>query len=313
MFALRYAEVSATGVLSNDTSLSPAFANPKIAFVRDGFVCVSGAGAYIKRLNDGSTLVGGYPTLGDVTSLASDGDNVLIATAGYASGNIKSSYARLIGPDLQSLASTVLQHMSERHEVPVIARGTESSLVVWKPSYNRFLGSRLATDGTILDPQPLAIHQPEPVDGPLVPVVASNGTDFLVAWSGSIAGSGYAVTITAEHVSGAGEIGRTFEIAHGSTASGLPPAGFEPVVASNGSDYLAVWGHGDTTFHDPGSTALYSIEAVRITSTGQVMDYPPLVLQTFSAENPNPFGVYSQFAGGLGVTYDGEQYVVVSK
>jgi len=308
---LRYAELSGAGVLSNDASLTPAFANPRIAFARDGFVLVSGAGGYgiQKRLNDGSALSGGFSAFGDMTSLAVDGDNVLIATTGYPSGNIKSSYAKLVGPDLQLLADSALQHMSDRHEVPVIARATQSSLVVWKQSYNRLLGSRLATDGTILDPQSLAIHQPETVDGPLVPVVASNGTDFLVLWSGSIAGSGYAVSITAERVSGDGEVGRSREVAHGSTASGLRPAGFEPVVASNGSEYLVVWGHGDTVFHDPGSTALYSIEAARVSSTGQLLDYPPLVLRTFSAENP--FGVYSQFGGGLGVTYDGEQYVVV--
>ena len=313
-FELHFAELSAAGVLSNDTLLSPEFAYPKIAFTRDGVVLVSGAGAYgiLKRLNDGSTFSSYDVRTLDMTSLASDGDNVLIATAGNTSGSTRSSYASFVGPDLHTLTGSVFQHMSDRHEAAVVARGTQSSLVVWKPSYNRFLGSRLSADGTILDQQPLAIHQPEPVDGPLVPVVASNGTDFLVAWSGSIAGSGYAVQIIGERVNGAGEVvGRTFEIAHGSTATGGRPAGFEPVVASNGSEYLVVWGHGDSITHDPGGTALYSIEATRITSTGQLLDNPPLVLQTFSADFPG-LGVYYNFYGQLAVTYNGAQYVVVS-
>jgi hypothetical protein len=307
--SLHYAELSATGVLGNDMSLGFGFINPKIGFAGDGFALVSRAraGGILKRLNDGSTLSGYELTMrAGVSSFASDGSNLLVATAGR--DNIDSSYAGLVGPDLHLLAGpTVLQHMSEGHGAPAFARGAQTSLAVWKPTYGRFSGSRLSADGTVLDPEPLEIHPQDPSYWEKLspPAVASNGTDFLVAWSHTYGGPIYA-----ELVSGAGDVGRSFVVTRTPTSSGTQPWVDTPIVASNGSDYLIVWGYADRTFEDPNATAHFTIEAARIKSTGQVLDNPPLVLQTFSSTNPS--SILHRFDGALGVGYDGTQYVVVS-
>jgi hypothetical protein len=314
-FDLHYAELSSAGVLGNDASLTPALADPKLAFAGDGFVFVSAAGDYatLKRLSDGTTLSSSlYTTLSgtQTIAIAHDGTNLLVARAGATAQNGGASYVELIGADLQPVVSaTILQQMSERHEATVVASGAQTSLSVWVGPDRTFWGSRLSAAGSVLDQSPFAVHPRNALESSTNPVVASNGTDFLVGWGENTAGAGDTARTHAVLVTGSGEVGPSFVVSEGTNGLDAVPYGFAPVVASNGSDYLMVWGHGDGIYIAPDLISRFSVEAARITSTGMVLDDPPLVLQSFSQTNPTSPGGY---AGEFAVAYDGAQYVVLS-
>jgi hypothetical protein len=198
--------------------------------------------------------------------------------------------------------------MAEGHRSTVVASGAQVSLSVWRGPDGFFSGSRLSANAAVLDNPGLSIHSLTN-EAATDPVVASNGTDFLVGWGESKPGTGYTTRTDAVLVTGTGAVGTSFVVSEGTNPLSYYPYGYVPAVASNGSDYLMVWVHGDG-ISDPDLRFRFWVEAARITNTGSVLDDPPLILRSFSVpytgENSNGY------IGEVGVAYDGAEYVVVS-
>jgi len=292
-----YAELSSAGALSKDTSLNASNsivpATIKIGFTGGGFSLAWPGGWIVKVLDDGTTVqsIGGIG-VGEPATVSFDGDgtNVLLAVEGQLV-NARSSITQLFTAGSSPGQANNLQQMSVRHEATVVASGAQSSLTVWIGPDRSFLGSRISSDATILDGAPLEIHPYSSLERITRPVVAASATNFLVGWSESSVGTGPTVRVDAALVSGSGEVSPSFVVAQATVPENTYFEPFLPVVASDGSDYLMLWDHGG------------SLEAARVTSNRQVLDQPPLVLQSAPGKS------YSEVA----VAYDGAQYVVVSR
>lgn len=112
------------------------------------------------------------------------------------------------------------------------------------------------------------------------PSIASDGTDFLVAWDQDVNGTRW---VFFARVSGSGEV---------LDPAGIPLApGWGPAVAHGGGDYLVVWA-------SRGSTA-QAIRGARVDSGGQVVRND---LEILTTRNASP--------GPPGVAFDGSNYLV---
>jgi fibulin 1/2 len=117
---------------------------------------------------------------------------------------------------------------------PAVASNGTTFLVAWDDGTN-LRGTRVNADGTVLD-TPFVISSAGTVTEPMNQrlQVASNGTDYMVVWADPRNGDD---DIYAARVSAAGVVQDPSGIAlH--TGAGVQDA---PRIASNGTDYLAVW------------------------------------------------------------------------
>jgi hypothetical protein len=218
------------------------------------------------------TSLPGFTTPGDLHA-ASRGSDIVVSSG---------SNAWLYRSDL-SLASgpnRIATHASSQSNSS--AAGTaDVRWVVWREDLFGIYGARIAQGGTILDPEPKPIFTGPNTNVPLASV-ASNGTDFLVA--ASLPRSGGSVRV---------EVKRLFSDGRVDPSSvTLDTSGYNlPRIATDGSGYLVVWGHLDSPER---------LLAARVTSGGEVLDSPPLVIADF--------GPFSNVF--YAVAYDGSDYVV---
>jgi hypothetical protein len=296
---LSYREISPSGALEGERTLSSSSdgLQPAMTDVGNGFVIsdsmISHGTKLLRVGDDASVLETTFSDMPLATSLTHDGANPFLAASGSLvtptlSFLLDTSRARLVNGDLASLAGpSVFAKKSDLHQFPLVAGNTDTSLVVWR---NRMgiLGSRVSRSGQIVDATPIAIHSLA-TETPYTPyVVASNGTDFIVAWNEDS-------IISAQRVLGAGEVtGPSFIVSDG--RNNEPRAyGDTPAVASDGSGYLFVWLHVQSTLE---------VRAARVSAAGAVLDNPPIVLRSFALAHGT--------GGSLAVGYDGSAYVVAS-
>jgi cysteine-rich repeat protein len=210
-------------------------------------------------LDPNGFLVSSAPGWDFAPTIASDGTNYMIAWSDernpdgiYAS---RVSAAGVVG-DPNGIA---IETAGGSKYEPAIAHNGTGYLITWY-EFNAGLGydvyaRRLSGDG-VVDAMPIVVAA-----GPLdqrESEVASNGTDFLVAWRQS---NGSTMGVYATRVTGAGTVVDMTPIAV-STATGDKHF---PTVASNGSDYLVAWS-------DARNGHYYDVYASRVTSGGAVMD-----------------------------------------
>jgi large repetitive protein len=143
---------------------------------------------------------------------------------------------------------------------PAIAFGGASFLATWDDyrGDENVCGSRVTPQGVVLDTAGTVISQA--ANGQQSPVIASDGTDFLVAWQDYHGGSG-SCDIYGSRVTSQGTV--------------LDPAGFvisqrandqlNPALAFDGTNFLVVW----NDVHDGGDWDIYG---ARVTPQGQVLD-----------------------------------------
>lgn len=162
---------------------------------------------------------------------------------------------------------------------PAVAASGREFLVVWE-DYRENLsgsaldiyGSRVDGDGKVSDPNGIKLNWHSLLNGR--PVLASNGTNYLVVWS---AGEAAIIDRTGLVVS---------YLAVG--------AGLYPSVASDGKDYLVVWGDGRESFDN------WDIYGARVSSLGAVVETNGFPICTA------PSGQYQP-----SIAYDGVDYTVV--
>ncbi len=171
------------------------------------------------------------------------------------------------------------------------ASSGENSLIVWADerggSNSDIYGTRFtgqSAQGKVLDPAGLVISTA--ASSQTAPAVASDGTDYLVAWADQRADSGdiYVCRVTSD-----GSVLDPEGIPV-SVASGLQG---EPAVAFDGTNYLVVW-----TDMREGDTDIYG---ARVTRDGVLVDTSGLTI------------VHDDSTGQAGpaVTYDGSNFLLV--
>jgi hypothetical protein len=125
-------------------------------------------------------------------------------------------------------------------------------------------GARVAPDGTVLDPTGIAVSTAE--HNKHVPSVASNGTDYFVAWQDYRGGGGnsdiYGTRVAS--LDGAVLDDPLVGIAVSTETSGQG----DPSVASNGTDYFVAWQDSRNW-----ATTFYDIYGARVDSDGVL--FPP--------------------------------------
>ena len=155
----------------------------------------------------------------------------------------------------------------------VVANGYIPNAVV-----SESLGWRLNASAQPLDPLPFAL----PGSGP----VASNGSDYLMAYLDRSNSS-----VRAARISSAGVVLDPSGISLSATGFSRGAAWPEQAVASNGSDYLAVW-----TDRGSGNNDIYG---ARINASGQVLDANGFAISSGAGSETQP-----------AVAWDGGRYVV---
>ncbi|UCF80506.1 MAG: hypothetical protein JSV08_08350 [Acidobacteriota bacterium] len=166
-----------------------------------------------------------------------------------------------VGPEILVDPSPVIGPASGNQEVPSVASNGTDYFVAWEDRRNGtdddIYGARVTSDGTVLDP--MGIRITTTTNGQWDPSVASNGTDYFVAWwvSGNIYGARVASDGTVLDPF-------PFDIAV-STAAGTQR---NPSTASNGTDYFVVW-------EDERNGADFDIYGARVrASDGLLLDGP---------------------------------------
>ncbi len=174
----------------------------------------------------------------DYSAVAFDGMNYLVAWSDGRRNDSADIYAARVTPDGNVLdpQGIPIAVGGETHMLPAVAFNSSNYLVVWNDINDQFMGTircaRVSPDGQVLDSAGISIcTAPEAC----LPVVASDGEDWLTAWydwrSGDSPGV-YAARVTA-----AGQVldSGGFVVADAEDGEGLP------ALASDGTNYLAVW------------------------------------------------------------------------
>jgi len=163
----------------------------------------------------------------------------------------------------ESRGATAAAGIAGRQTFAALAFNGTNYLVVWMDDRSGtgsgfdIFGGRVSPDGTVLDPDGIAISFARSGCGPCIvrPALAFDGSNYLVVWRKDVAGSS---DIYGARVSPAGVV---------LDAGGIPIAtgpGSEdgPAVAFGGTNYLVAWG-------DFGSGNLYG---ARVNPAGAVLD-----------------------------------------
>jgi len=294
---VRVRRVFAGGALGSPVSIEGG-SGPSIAFIGGtyyvGFTSTEGikvapVDASGAQTVPSSTVVLSNPGvigLGAV-SLADDGTNVLVVHEESEGSNKANLYATRVSPALQPLDRILVSGQASSQGAVGTAFNGTNYLVVWedfRPALSlpggagALYATRVSPTGTVLDPAGLSLAQGATARAPSV---ASNGTDWLVAWQDIRVSSNYDDVYA----------GRVLADGTLPDGTGIPiytGAGIQtyPTVASDGSGYLVAFG---------GTVG----RATRVSGAGAVLDNP-----TFALTNDG------SYAEQLSSAFNGTDYLV---
>jgi hypothetical protein len=217
-------------------------------------------------------------------ALAFDGTNYLVAWEG---GGIYGTRVSRAGSVLDP-AGIPISTVSQYEYSPAIAFDGTNYLVAWQRSEpdSNIYAARVSPAGSVLDPTGIAISSA--ADEQVMPALAFDGVNYLVAWDDSRSGSTNN-DIYGARVSPAGSVLDPAGIAI-STAANAQTA---PGLAFDGDNYLVVW-------QDYRSSTEHSdVYGARVSRAGAVLDPGGIAIST------------AAFAQGAPVlAFDGANYLV---
>jgi hypothetical protein len=156
-------------------------------------------------------------------------------------------------------AGIVVCGRAELESDPAVAYDGTNYLVAWidRPGGKRqVFGTRIARDGTVLEPDGIALSALGDEYGPSAPAVAGDGTGTLVVWSQWQAGS---KGVYGAYVEASGVVRDPGVVA---IASGVAAA--SPSVAWSGDQYLVAW--------VDGRNGGYDVFGTRVTAAGVALE-----------------------------------------
>jgi hypothetical protein len=181
-------------------------------------------------------------------AIAWNGSIYLAAWSDHRLGGIGISYSRL-SADGASLDGTGIQLVSGTQPFispsnPAVAAGvngtTREFLLVWEDRRSagpsQIWGARVAANGTVLDPGGFRIFA-RGTDALMLPAVAWDGTNFLVAWEELKFGAGGVPGVSATRVAPDG----TVLDSGGITITNSTSSKFGVAVAGNAGGFLVAW------------------------------------------------------------------------
>jgi hypothetical protein len=189
---------------------------------------------------------------------------------------------------------------------PKVASNGSDYLLVWQDYRNTtecpsdfippppadIYGARVSAAGAVLDPAGIAIATSAADED--LPSVASNGSDYLVAWQQNF----YNSDIYGARVSGSGAVLDTTPISI-STATG---AQYFPAIAWDGTDYLAAW---QDSRNGNATTGPFNIYGARVSAAGSVLDPSGIAISTAPIISPYPLAIAGDGSNALVVWSDG--------
>lgn len=229
-------------------------------------------------------------------ALASNGNGYLVVWSdwmyGYAiHGTRLSASGAVLDPD--GLVIGVADDL-ESHQQPSIASNGTDYFVAWEGHHDArqdLYGTRVTAAGAVLDASPLALATGD--HDKYDPTVASNGTDYLIVWSGPTGDVGNDWKALGNRVTAAGAVldGNGFALCTGTSFQGIPGA------AWNGTNYLVAWGDSRD-----------GVYGGRVTSSGALLDGSGFAIATggdfdapvIASRGGDSLVVWREFASGSG-------------
>ena len=198
-------------------------------------------------------------------AVSSDGSQFFVVWADNRSGSDYDIYGSrvLVDGTVSDPSGIAIATGSESEFSPAVASDGSQFLVGWyanRGSGNDVYGSRVQTNGTVSDPGGIAICTAPNSQHALS--VASDGTQFLVAWTDLRSGD---YDIYGSRLQADGTVSDPSGIA---ISTGAPA--YYPQVASDGAEFLVVWQDGRRDIPD--------VYGCRIQSDGTLLDPTGLVI-----------------------------------
>ncbi len=214
-------------------------------------------------------------------SVVFDGDYYLVVWEDWRNNARPDVYAARITKSGLVLDSSGIV-VSTLARFPSIASDSATALIVWEDyrsgTSSDIYGARISKSGVVLDTTGIAISTAAMEQGN--PSIASGGTDYLIVWEDSRAGS---LHIYGTRVSRSGIVLDTAGI----PISTVGVYQWSPSVASDGLDYMVVWFNWQ-----------YDVYGARVTRTGSVLDSIGIPISTRPGFGP-------------AIAFDGLNYFVV--
>lgn len=220
--------------------------------------------------------------------IASDGNGYLVVWKDHRDRtSLADSHSDIYGVHLDSNGArisldTPIENSSIISYNPEVAGKPGQYLVMWENSRASILGSRLTSQGTNLNPDPLVIS-----DLGIIPRVASNGDSFFVVWIQPEVPEQGGLNIWGRHITDQ-EMSRPIRI------SSAPQTQTFPVITSDGREYFAAWedGRNSTLF-----ASRSDIYGARISSRGENLDGDglPLAVSALGQRYPAIAGIDSSY------------------
>jgi phosphoribosylformylglycinamidine (FGAM) synthase PurS component len=223
-------------------------------------------------------------------AVAFDGANFLGVWQDPCGNHISDIYGARVAPGGTVLDpdGIIISQAADYQCVPALGFDGANFLVVWTAEQggrSDIYGARVTPQGTVLDPQGIAISQA--ANGQWRPTLAFDGANFLVVWEDGRSGA-YS-DVYGARVSPAGAVLDTAGIVISTAASDQG----SPAVAFDGANFLVVW-------YDSRSGSSYDIYGARVTPQGMVLDPAGFVISQ---------ATYSQYYPAL--AFDGTSFLVV--
>ncbi|SEM33953.1 hypothetical protein SAMN05444354_11549 [Stigmatella aurantiaca] len=220
-------------------------------------------------------------------SVTHDGTNFLVVWDDIRGSNYDIYAARVNNAgSVLDLSGIPVSTATGSQRYPAAAYNGTNFLVVWQDTRSGtssdIYGARISTTGTVLNPNGIMISNA--VSDQQTPVVAYNGSDFLVIWQDTRSGSSY--DIYGARVSGTGVVRNPngIPIATGTSNQRAPS------VARGGTDCFVVWT----------DDRMYEVYGARISNTGVLLETNGIRLSGSADDSDNP-----------AVSYDGTNFFTV--
>ncbi len=246
-------------VASNGTDYLVAWTDFRSGSDKDVYASRVSADGEVVDLSGIPIATGAYNQV--APAIAANGASYLIAWSNAHYGEIRASRVTADGQALE-LSQPIFSILDAYALVPSVASNGTDFLVavsVWSEWEDMLFcdvyARRVGGAGAVLDDSPLVMGS---AGGETAASVASNGSDYLIAWS--------RFDILASRVSDAGVVQPKFVVSMGTNAQVLP------VVASNGRDFLVAW-------EDERNDEVGAVYASRVNAAGKVLDVAGLLIR----------------------------------